>query len=175
MVRKALLAIAVALIGASAFAQNTIENDFGIFGVKVNGTHKVLTRKLVEAASSEAANFGVPLQHTVSVLPMRFLNVILDEKQMTADELKKHEANKSNTCVGDEGRVMSCTPGGPENAVIVTGVFGGGCIAKPVYPAPALNKKEKPGGESAIGITDLRCGKTEAEFRRLLRVYGSVE
>lgn len=142
-------------------------NEFGIFGVTIDRPNDILTKPVVSAASSTASAFGLQKHHRISAVPGTWLAAIFDESQLSQSELQEYQQRKNTLCTNTAGKHVACATEIQAAYVIVTGVFGGGCIGAPSWSLPFV-KNSKP---KAVGVTDFRCAKTDAAFRRLLATY----
>lgn len=128
------------------------KEPFALFGVEVKGDNQLLTKKLVMAASDAATAFGIQKQHTVEAVDGLALSRQFDKDAMNAAE--------------HEHWVKSSLPPTQQSYILVTGVFGGGCVAIPTWSMPA----NKGAASHPVGITNMRCEKTDTGFHRLLKV-----
>jgi hypothetical protein len=156
VIGASLMKILLNLIGflvfvSSAFAAEPKEHH-ATFGVTVKGENAILTTRAVQAVSAAADAYGIQRHHVVEAIDGLVLSRKFDQNALT-------EAEKAAYSKGNASQLQ-------QTYILVTGVFGGGCVASPVWSIPAT-KTEK---STPIGVTNVRCAKTDDGFQRLLKV-----
>lgn len=152
IITGAVLLAAAVVSQAASGPESVTHKRTGVFGVAVKGQSPILTRKLVQAASDAAVAYGIQKHHTIEALEGIELAKQFDSAAM--NEAEKAYSRRNQT--SDLQPIY----------IVVTGVFGGGCISVPTYELFARGGK-LPQPES---ITNMRCAKSEEDFARLKKV-----
>lgn len=145
-----------AMLGVIAVSNVCADASFGIFGVTVKSSNPVFSKALIQHTVDAATAFGIQRNLTIEAIDGVELSThMFDEKALTPVER--------------EVWLQSTLPPIQPIYIMVTGVFGGGCLAIPTWSLPLAKKGDKP---KPTGVTDMRCAKTEDGFVRLKKVYG---
>ncbi|QOX81038.1 hypothetical protein FY034_18855 (plasmid) [Trichlorobacter lovleyi] len=167
----------VILTSVTGYAQPAKENEYGIFGVTIKKTDKILTKKVVRAASDAAEAFGIQKRHTISVVPGDHLVSIFNPKLLTETERKEYVKNRDMVCRDQGGKYIACPSRVQPSYILVKGVFDNGCIATPTWSLPTWSDpaRKHPVKPKPDGVTNMHCSKSEEEFQRILHVVVGLD
>lgn len=146
--RDVVLVIAILAAVGAAIAKDKID----VFGVSIKGGSPLLTKHLVQAASDAASAFGIQKRHTIEVIDGMLLEQKFDERALLPHEREVWE--------------RASLPPTQKYYVLVTGVFGGGCVAVPTWSFPSKQNAKR----SPVGVTRMRCAMSEVGYARLIKV-----
>lgn len=146
------LIISFFALATAAKADSSKKSEI-IFGVVVRGSDAVLTKKVVQAASSAAVAYGITMEHQIEAISGHDLSRQFDTKAFT-------EAEKLAFAIGYRANTEPMY-------IVVKGAFGGGCIGIPTWSLPLALKGHK---SVPVSVTNVRCSKSDEGFARLMKV-----